>query len=325
MNPQMVAQGAKHARDMLPTLSTGAADTDRLFWFITIVSIVVFVIIMSCIAYFVIKYRYRPGGPKADVNIVHNTKLEVAWTLIPFLIMVGFFAWGYYGYLNKSVAPADSIDIKVIGKKWYWTFEYPQSGAVARDTLVVPVGKPIRLSMTSSDVIHSLYIVAVRLKADAVPNKYSSFWFQADKTGEYQIFCAEFCGTDHSAMLAKLVVVSQEEYEAWLKTKSQQGGTPVERGEWLFNVKWGCNSCHAVQSPEKQPTPAIGPRLYKSFGRKEKFADGSEGIVDENYIRESIVNPRARTVAGYDKNAMPVLAIEEQSIGDLIEYIKTLK
>lgn len=307
-----------------PQASTMAAGYDLLFYSLTLLILVCFVAIMGAGIYFVWKYRWR-GGKHEVTEITHNTVLEVAWSVIPLFVVMGLFAWGFRDYLEMLIAPKDALEIRVTGKKWKWSFEY-ENGATSADEIAVPVNKPVRLVITSTDVLHSFFIPNFRTKMDAVPKRYTTLWFQATQKGEHQVFCAEYCGDDHSAMLAKVKVMEEPEYQAWVKAHAETGKNPVERGQKLFAVKGGCVACHAVKADQAQP--AIGPKLWQVFGRQEHLADGTTLQIDENYLRESIEYPQKKTVAGYEKaSPMPTFkgVLTDAEISDLIAYLKSLK
>lgn len=309
-----------------PQASTLAPSYDLLYLSITYLCIFCFVLIMGAMTYFVYKYRYRGGEHKA-VEITHNTTLEIAWSVIPLFVVIGLFVWGFRLYLDMAIAPRDAMEVRVTGQKWVWNFEY-DNGATSSKEFAVPIGKPVKLVMTSRDVLHSFYVPSFRNKMDVVPNRYTTLWFQATQLGDQQVFCAEYCGLDHSGMLAQVHVLSEPAFEKWVKDHSEdKNAAPHERGKKIFNGKGGCMACHAVKSEAEQPQPVIGPRLYQAFGRTEKFTDGTTGVVTENYIRESIEMPNAKTVAGFAAGAMPTFkgVLNDQEIGDLIAYIKTLK
>lgn len=303
-----------------------AADYDLLFYSLTLLVIVCFIAIMGAGAYFVWKYRYR-GGKHEAVEITHNTALEVAWSVIPLIVLLGLFAWGFKGYLEMLIPPKDALEIRVTGKKWKWTFDY-ENGASTADEIGVPLNKPVKLLITSTDVLHSFFIPNFRTKIDAVPRRYTTLWFQATQKGYHQVFCAEYCGDDHSAMLARVHVMDEAEYADWLKKKLEEssGKTPLERGKRLFEVKGGCTACHAVKADQAQPS--IGPKLWQVFGRQESMADGTSVTIDENYLRESIEYPQKKTVAGFQSaSPMPTFkgVLTDAEIGDLIAYLKSLK
>lgn len=306
-----------------------AANYDQLFFSLTALVTVCFVLIIGAGIYFVVKYRAR--GPENDaVEIPHNTVLEVAWSVIPLLVCIGLFAWGFKIYLEQVVPPKDALEIRVTGQKWNWVFEYPDGTTTGGKNAImgVPINKPVKLIITSRDVLHSFFVPSFRNKMDAVPNRYTTMWFKANKLGDQQVFCAEYCGTDHSDMMAQVRVMTEEKFAAWLKKMGDDPTlAPEKKGEKIFAGKGGCTACHAVKSESDQPQPVIGPRLYKAFGRSETLTDGTTVTVDDNYVRESIEYPNRKTVAGFQAGAMPTFkgVLTDKEISDLIAYIKSLK
>jgi cytochrome c oxidase subunit 2 len=308
-----------------PQASTIAPGYDLLFNCLTGLLVFCFVLIMAAMVYFVWKYRYR-GGEHKSVEIHHNTALEVTWSVVPLIVVMGLFVWGFKNYLDMVIPPKDAIEIRVTGQKWSWSFEY-ENGATSSSEIAVPIHKPVKLILTSRDVLHAFFIPSFRVKMDAVPNKFSTLWFEATQYGPQQVFCAEYCGTDHSKMFAKILVMDDNDYQMWLKNHlDNPNDPPQKRGESKF-AKKGCNACHAVKPDSVPGQPNIGPHLWNAFGRQEKMADGQVITINEDYIRESIEYPRKKTVAGFDANAMPTFKglLSDQEIGDLIAYIKSLK
>ncbi len=266
------------------------------------------------------RFIRKSADQKASAQITHNLKLELAWTIIPSIIFFVLFVFGFIGYLDMSVAPKDAMNIEVVGQKWNWTFNYPNGAS--EDTLVVPVNQPVKLTMYSRDVLHSMYIPAFRVKKDVVPNMYSTLWFSANKKGDFHIFCAEFCGTSHSGMKSKVRVVDYEEYEKWVAAKSDvsAGLTPEEFGGLLY-VKKGCNACHSLDG-----TRLVGPSWKGIFGAERKLASGATKTVDENYIRVSIEEPAVDVVESFAPVMPPYKGVlNDKEISGLIAYIKSLK
>jgi cytochrome c oxidase subunit 2 len=301
--------------------STDAAIVDEVFYFILIVSVIFFAIIVSVMLLFVIKYRRRTEElPEKSPS--HSNALEAVWTVIPTILVAVIFVWGFFGYMEMRQAPDDSYEIQVVAKKWAWSFMYP-NGHIEAD-LHVPVDRPIRLVMTSDDVIHSLYIPAFRLKMDVVPGRYNRTWFQATETGDYDLFCAEYCGTQHSTMLAKVVVHPSGEFEKWLEEAANflQRMSPEEGGAVLYQRR-GCAQCHSIDGSAKA---GGGPSFKGVFGTQQALTTGEEITVDENYIRESILEPQAKVRGGY-KPVMPTYRgqLKEEEIRAIIAYIKSLK
>src|SRR5437868_4991092 len=229
------------AQSFMPTEGTKiATQVDNLYAFLLLASFVSCVILIGGMVYFVWKYRRKTNNDKT-AYITHNTFLEFLWSFIPLVIFLGVFGWGWYIYHDMRSMPKDALEVHVYGKQWAWEFEY-KSGVKTGNMFVVPVNKDVKLIMTSKDVLHSFYIPSFRIKQDVVPGRYTALWFNADKLGEFHVFCAEFCGTQHSGMLATLKVVPQAEYDAWLEEESQVGTLPLaKRGEKLFAVK-ACSS-----------------------------------------------------------------------------------
>jgi cytochrome c oxidase subunit 2 len=310
------------AQSFMPTEGTKiATQVDNLYAFLLVTSLIACLILIGGMIYFVVKYKRKTNHDKT-AYISHNTFLEFLWSFIPLVIFLGVFAWGWYIYHDMRSMPKDALEIHVLGKQWAWEIEY-KSGVKTGNLIVVPVNKDVKLIMTSKDVIHSFYIPSFRIKQDVVPGMYSALWFNANKLGDFHVFCAEYCGTQHSGMLATLKVVSQADYEKWLEDESQVGSLPLaQRGEKLFAVK-ACSSCHSVADASVK----VGPALWHKFGAKENIEGGTEVTVDENYIRESILTPNAKIVKGFPQGVMPTFQgqLSETELNALIEYIKTLK
>jgi cytochrome c oxidase subunit 2 len=301
---------------MPPQVSTVAQGVDWLFNFILAISVFFFILIVAAMVVFVLKYRHREGH-KAEKTASHNLPLEITWTAIPLVIVIVIFFFGFKSYLDMATPPANAYEILVEGQKWNWAFTYPNG--YVDENLHVPVDRPIQLVMSSADVIHSLYVPAFRIKMDVVPGRYSKAWFEATQPGEYDLFCTEYCGTSHSDMLAHVIVHPVGEFETWLETASDFLATmsPVDAGRKLFQSR-GCQQCHSMDGSAK-----TGPTLLGIFGRQEEMADGSTVIADENYIRESILEPNARVVAGYEP-VMPTYQgrLKDEEIMAIIEYLK---
>lgn len=310
------------AQSFMPTEGTKiATQVDNLYAFLLLASFVSCVILIGGMIFFVWKYRRKTNNDKT-AYITHNTFLEFLWSFIPLVIFLGVFGWGWYIYHDMREMPKDALEVHVFGKQWAWEFEY-KSGVKTGNLIVVPVNKDVKLIMTSKDVIHSFYIPSFRIKQDVVPGRYTALWFHADKLGEFHVFCAEFCGTQHSGMLATLKVVTQAEYDAWLEEESQVGTLPLaQRGAKLFQSK-ACSSCHSTADASTK----VGPSLFKKFGTMEHEEDMADVLVDENYVRESILTPNAKIVKGFPKGVMPTFQgqLSETELNALIEYIKTLK
>jgi len=303
-----------------PARSTLASETDALFHFINVTSIILLVGITFAILYFAWKYRRRSEDDVTPV-ITHNNKLEITWSVIPLIMVMIVFGWGFSGYMNLVTPPDDAYEIRVEGASWNWRFFY-DNGAVSVNELNVPVDRPIKLIMSSTDVIHSFYVPDFRVKRDVLPNRYSSIWFEATETGQSVIFCTEYCGEQHSNMDGIVNVMSQDEFDTWLESGNavDESVPPAERGEALVSQN-GCNACHSVDG-----SSGVGPSFAGLWGSERTFQNAEPVTADENYIRESILESNAKILEGYDP-VMPSYqgVINDQQIGDIIEYIKTLE
>jgi cytochrome c oxidase subunit 2 len=317
--PLFLIQIAGESFWMPSRASTGAEGVDRVFLFIFGVSVFFFALIVGLMLLFVIRYRRREGV-EAERTATHHLGLELAWTLVPLVLVLAIFYLGFTAYMDLATPPANAYEVNVTGQKWKWLFTYP-NGHVD-ENLHVPVDIPVRLVLASEDVIHSFYVPAFRVKKDAVPGRYNSLWFQATAPGEYDAFCAEYCGTSHSDMLATVVVHPPGEFEKWLADASDfiKRMSPAEAGEKIFKTR-GCKQCHSVDGKA-----GIGPTLLGVYGRRGVLANGKEYTAEENSIRASILNPQGEIVAGFEP-VMPTFQgrLKDQEITALIEYLKTLK
>jgi cytochrome c oxidase subunit II len=296
--------------------STVAGQVDALFLFLVAFSVFFSGLIFLLVLVFAIKYRRRSEAerPKA----IHGSLLlEALWTVVPLGIALVIFVWGAYLYFVISRPPAAAMEVYVVGKQWMWKLQHP-TGQREINELHVPIHRPVKLTMTSEDVIHSFYVPAFRVKADVVPGKYTSVWFEATKTGEYHLFCAEYCGTSHAVMGGRIVVMEPVEYERWLAGGVGEESLPAA-GEKLFG-RLGCNTCHRSDGSGR------GPSLVGKFGRTEKLTSGEAIAVDESYLRESILNPQAKITAGYPP-IMPTFKglVTEDQLVQLLAYVKSLK
>ena len=299
--------------------STVAPEMDRVFYLILIVCTVFFALVVGLMGLFIVRYRRRPGGVAA-ATASHNTVLEVTWTVIPLGIVAVIFWQGFQAYMDMRTAPAGCYEIRVTGQQWSWLFAYP-NGHVD-ENLHVPVDEPVRLTMTSKDVIHSLWIPDFRVKMDLVPGRYTSTWFRAVRPGTYNLLCAEYCGDQHSNMLSSVVVHPAGEFEKWLKDAANytKNLPPVEAGKLLYQ-RHGCSQCHSIDAA----AAGNGPTFKGIFGQTHVMADGSSVLVDENYIRESILEPQAKIRAGFQ----PIMStyqgqLSDDDIANLIALIKSL-
>ncbi len=304
-----------------PQASSFAGDVDHVFYFILILCTIFFVGIMAAMVYFVVKYRRRSEGQRTS-PLEGNRTIEIIWTAVPSVLLVIIYVWGTKVYLHEAVPPANAMEVRVNAQQWAWSFDYPAYGCAGASEMVVPQGKPVRLTITSQDVIHSFFVPAFRVKKDAVPNRYTVAWFQGDAPGDYDIYCTEYCGKDHSRMRATVKVVSPADFEEWAKGGCGTGGgslSPIAYGKKLFQQK-ACSGCHSLEGKR-----LVGPPLNGLFGKKEPMQDGSTVVVDENYIRESLMDPKAKIVKGYPP-VMPTFKgqLNDQQVNALVDFIKSL-
>lgn len=302
-----------------PQESTTAAEIDGLFNFILYTSTILTVIVAVAMVYFVVKYRRKSNADRA-VDVKESKFLELTWVIIPtFLVLVVFF-WGFRSYVGTSIPPADAYEINVQGQKWFWTFEYP-NGIQTTGEIVVPVNQPIKLQMTSQDVLHSFFVPEFRIKHDVIPNRYSYVWFEAPEEGTYQVLCTEYCGTAHSNMGALIKVVGRQEFNEWVVTGGENGPSSslVAYGEDLYTKK-ACNTCHSIDGSD-----GTGPSWLGTWGQTRPFDDGTSAVMDAAYTTESILYPGNKIVQGY-QNQMPAYQgqLDSLQIAGLIAYMKDI-
>jgi cytochrome c oxidase subunit II len=293
--------------------STLAPQVDRLYGFLIAVSAFFTALIVIVIVGFAMKYRRRPGREAEQTETI--MALELIWTVIPGILLLVIFVWGATLFLAQTVPPRGAQDIFVVGRQWMWKVQHP-NGRREINELHVPVGRAVKLTIASQDVVHSFFIPAFRVKQDAVPGQYRTMWFEATKPGEYHLFCAEYCGTNHSRMIGRIVAMEDIAYQQWLGGYTEQ--TPAEEGRELF-VQFDCTSCH--ESGTRQRGPALG----NIYGKEQPLEGGQTAMVDETYVRESILDPRAKIVRGFQP-VMPSFRgqLTEEQIIALIAYIKSL-
>ena len=293
-----------------------ASRVDALYFFLVGLTLFFSLLIAGLIVFYAVKYRRRtPGSVGASIH--GGLLLEVAWSVIPLLITMVIFVWGASVYFAMARAPEETLNIYVVGKQWMWKFQH-LDGQREINELHVPLGRPVKLIMTSEDVIHDLFVPAFRMKADVIPGRYTNIWFQSTKPGRYHLFCAEYCGTRHSGMIGEVVVMGPTEYQTWLSGGAPEGSL-ASTGAKLFQ-DLACNTCHR---PDAQ---GRGPVLEGLFGKSVQLLSGETVTVDEAYVRESILTPAAKVTAGFQP-IMPAfqgLVSEEQLLG-LIEYVKSLQ
>ncbi|HMN41302.1 MAG TPA: cytochrome c oxidase subunit II [Phycisphaerales bacterium] len=332
--------------------SSQATETENLFMYIIWVNILSFAMLMALLGWFILKYRRSKQTANYQVSPAHHTPLELAWSIIPLLIMVPIFYYGFTGYADKLAAPADAEEIMVTGEKWKWSVTYANGAEPQGDPVyltetripsvefVVPVHRPVKLIMNSRDVIHAFYIPDFRTKMDVIPNRYTSMWFYPEKetnerdrtTGRlrdpsqaenppHKVFCAEYCGQNHSEMMAQLRVVSQEAYRETIRkwTDYRQDVTILKVGQLVYNRK-GCNACHSVDG-----TASTGPTWKNMFGARHEYTNGTTDTVTENTLRDDILYSQKRILKGYP-TSMPIFAgqISPLEMDALVLYIKSL-
>ena len=296
--------------------STMASRVDNLYFFLLAVSVFFSILIAGLIVFYAVRYRRRTPNA-VGTNIHGGLWLEVTWSVIPLLISMVIFVWGASVFFAMASPPDETLNIYVVGKQWMWKFQH-LDGQREINELHVPVGRSVKLIMTSEDVIHDVFVPAFRVKADVVPGRYTHLWFQATTPGRYHLFCAEYCGTRHSGMTGEVVVMEPTEYQAWLSGGSGEGSL-ASAGEKLFQ-DLACNTCHR---PDAQ---GRGPVLQGLFGKTQVLLSGESVVVDEAYVRESILNPGARITAGFQP-IMPAFQglVSEEQLLQLIEYVKSLQ
>jgi cytochrome c oxidase subunit II len=295
--------------------STMASRVDALYFFLLAVSGFFSLLIAGLIVFYAVKYRRR-SPDDIGANIHGALALELTWTIVPFLITMVIFVWGASVFFAMSRPPDETLNIYVVGKQWMWKFQH-LDGQREINELHVPVGRAVKLIMTSEDVIHDVFVPAFRVKADVIPGRYTSIWFQPTVPGRYHLFCAEYCGTRHSGMIGEVVVMEPTAYQTWLSGGSAEGSL-ASTGAKLFQ-DLACNTCHR---PDAQ---GRGPVLQGLFGKTQMLQSGETIVVDEAYVRESILNPGAKITDGFQP-IMPAfqgLVTEEQLLA-LIEYVKSL-
>ncbi len=296
--------------------STIATNVDRLYFFLLAITAFFSLLIAGLIVYYAVKFRRR--SPRATGAKIHtNYLLEITWTVVPFLITLVIFFWGSRIFFAMSHPPAETLNVYAVGKQWMWKFQH-LDGQREIDELHVPVDRDVRIIATSEDVIHDFFVPAFRVKADVVPGRYVTIWFRATRPGRYRLFCAEYCGTKHSGMTGQVVVMEPPAYQTWLSGGvSQQSLT--EQGQQLF-ADLACNTCH------RSDLQGRGPVLEGVFGTTVTLQSGQKLVVDEGYVRESILMPAAKIVAGYQP-IMPTFQgqVSEEQLLALVEYVKSLQ
>jgi cytochrome c oxidase subunit II len=296
--------------------STMAPRVDNLYLFLVALTVFIFTLIGTLVIVFAVKYRRTHVG-QVGAPITGSVPLELMWSIIPLGVAMGIFTWSASIYFDMNRPPDETLQIYAVGKRWMWKFQHID-GQREINELHVPVGRAVKVTMTSEDVIHDLFLPAFRVKADVIPGRYTTLWFNATKAGEYHLFCAEYCGTKHSGMVGRVVVMEPTAYQAWLSGGAGEMSMSA-RGQQAF-TDFACNSCHMADAGGR------GPSLNGLYGSQVKLANGSTVVADDAYLRESILNPQAKLVAGYQP-LMPTFQglVNEEALMGLIEYIKSLQ
>jgi cytochrome c oxidase subunit 2 len=311
---------------LFPTqASTLAPEVDNLYLGIVAITAFFAIVVIIFVIYFSVKYR-DDTGLKVGAPITGSMPLELGWSIIPFFIAIGIFVWASIVYFHIIRAPDQTMEIYSTGKRWMWRFQHVD-GQREINELHVPLGRPVKVIFTSEDVLHDLFIPAFRVKADAVPGRYSAIWFEATRAGEYHLFCAEYCGTRHSGMIGTVYVMQPDDYEAWLASAGNSSlsnttgavSSMQQQGERLF-TQLACSTCHLADGTGR------GPSLAGVYGSKVALTDGSTVVADETYLRDSILVGQRQTVAGYPQ-VMPTFQgiVTDDDVASLIEYIKSMR
>lgn len=297
--------------------STISSEIDLLFVTLIVISAIISVTIAGLLIYFAIKYRRGSSAIRTTASHSKMWLIELAWVAGPFVLSMVLFVWGARLYFKQAYAPPVAIEINCVARQWMWKFQHPEGTSEIND-LHVPLGQNVKVNMISEDVIHSLYVPAFRVKHDVLPGRYTSVWFQATKVGQYHLFCAEYCGAKHSTMRGTIHALEPRDYQKWLDAKSEPGMAEVNTKSLLKHFR--CLGCHLGGGETSR-----GPALQGLIGTTVRLNNGQTITADENYLRESILNPSAKIVAGYEP-IMPSYAgqVDEQSLLQLIMEIKSL-
>lgn len=299
-----------------------AEEVDGVFLFIFLVGLFFFIITQGTLIYFAVRYRRRKGEEEAATPyITGNRTLEIVWVVVPSILLLAIFIYGYLVFRDIRTPPPGAAEINVTARQWLFVFKYPD-GRQTVNEVRTPVGKPVRFLMTSADVIHGFYLPEFRVKQDILPGRYTDLWVQPVKTGRYDIYCTQYCGTGHSTMRAVMIVMNEQEYREWSAGKEEKGeNEPLwEKGKELAE-KSGCMACHSAEGSGK-----IGPTWKGLFGSTVTFTDGTSARADEQYVRDYILTPNVKIIKGYQP-VMPSYKgmLKDDDITAIIAYIKTLK
>lgn len=302
--------------------STSTNSVDSPFWLIYWTCVVSFVLVIVPMFWFMWKYRRKHEGQKALSQADHSQLLEILWSAIPTVFFVLIFVVGFKGYMDLNVAPANAMEIRVTGQKWQWTAKYPNGATVTGQgaEFAVPLNKPVKIILSSTDVIHSFFVPNFRVKMDAIPWRYTTLWFQPTKEGTFPVFCTEYCGKDHSNMLARIKVMKPEEFDKWLEEHNPNNGKiDIATGEQVYNTV--CVACHSTDG-----TRRVGPSFKGIAGRETTLADGTKVVADDNYLIESMLEPNKKIVQGYPPSMPPMGGtLSKTQIDSVILFLKSLK
>jgi cytochrome c oxidase subunit II len=292
-----------------------AGQVDSLYFFLVAVTAFFSLLIAGLVIYFAVKYRRRSESEPPPAPAARATALEIVWSVIPFIISMVIFFWGASVFFTINRPPDNALEVYVVAKQWMWKLQHME-GQREINELHIPLGRAVRLKMTSEDVIHSFYVPAFRVKQDVLPGRYTSLWFQPTKPGKYHLFCAEYCGTKHSGMVGWVYVMDPPEYQAWLSGGAGEGSL-ASRGDKLF-TDLACVNCHRADGSGR------GPSLENLLGKTVELENGTKVTADDDYLRESILSPQAKIVKGYQP-IMPTFQglVTEDQLLQLIEYIKS--
>jgi cytochrome c oxidase subunit 2 len=305
----------------LPHSAVDSAHVDNLFYGVLWVNVIFSALILVMLAIFVFKYRHRAGVTGHDSSAGHSTALELTWTIIPTLIVLVIFYYGFKGYLHAGVIPPTAYEVTVNGRTWQWGYKYPGGYSSPDGMLHVPVNTKIGLVLESEDVIHDFYVPAFRMKKDVVPGRYNRTWFEANEIGTYDVYCGMYCGAQHSVMLSKVKVESKEDFDKFMVIAKNpfKTHTPIEVGEMIYKTR-GCANCHSVTGPI-----ITGPTWQNMYGSEVPLADGRKVPADDAYVTESIEYPAAKIHAGFP-NVMPPFTgqFTPRELGAIIWYMKSI-
>ncbi len=313
------------ANSFMPVAGTKIAEeVDSFYAFLVVASLISFLILIGGMIWFLVKYK-RTSLDQKSAYITHNNFAEFTWSFIPLVILMIIFYWGWEIYAKLKTPPENiAEEIHVTAMQWAWEYKYRNGrtiNSLSNDPMVVPAAKPVKLILTSKDVIHSFFVPAFRVKQDAVPGKYTELWFEAKEPGNYVVQCTEYCGTKHSNMMIRIQAMNHEDYVAWFHgEEAPRAESLADVGKKLF-INKACASCHSLDGSR-----IVGPTFKGLYRSNREFADGSKAVADENYLKESILLSNAKIVAGYPP-AMPIYQgqLDEEEVTALIEYIKTIQ